>query len=120
MISNRELSRTFAIYAELLLLHAGDERLANLLSGAAYRIKRMGEDVTGLKKRELSDLFRPEIIAIIEELKKKNNIPALDELIQLTPGGLFELMQIKGLGGKKLSVLWKTAGIDTMDVLLEA
>ena len=120
MVSNREMSRMFSLYAELLLLHGGDGRFANLLSGASYRIKRMSEKVTDLEKQELSELFRPEISRIIERLKKKKSIPALDELIQLTPGGLFEMMQIKGLGGKKLSILWKTAEIDTIDALLEA
>src|SRR5678816_483904 len=120
MVSNREMSRMFSLYAELLLLHEGDGRLANLLSGASYRIKRMTEKVTDLENQELSNLFRPEIIRIVGRLKKKKSIPALDELIQLTPGGLFEMMQIKGLGGKKLSMLWKTAEIDTIDALLEA
>jgi DNA polymerase (family 10) len=110
----------FFLYAELLLLHAKNEGLANLLSGAAYRIRKMSEEITGLQKVELSKLFRPDIVGIIENLKKKKNIPALDELIQLTPGGLFEMMQVKGLGGKKLSVLWKTAKIDTLPALLEA
>ncbi len=110
----------FFLYAELLLLHAKDEGLAKLLSGAAYRTRRMTEEITSLEKVELSKLFRPEIVGIIEKLKKKRNIPALDELIQLTPGGLFEMMQVKGLGGKKLSVLWKRAKIDTIPALLEA
>jgi len=44
----------------------------------------------------------------------------LDELIQLTPPGLFEMMRLKGLGGKKLSILWNTVGIDSVDNLLEA
>jgi len=110
----------FSLYAELLLLHEKDERLANFLSGAAYRIRRMGEKLVNLDKPAMSKLFRPEIVAILEELKKKKTIPALDVLIQLTPGGLFEMMQVKGLGGKKLSVLWKKAKIDTVEGLLEA
>ena len=110
----------FFLYAELLLLHAKDERLAQLLSGAAYRTRKMNEDVTSLQKTALARLFRPEVVRIVEGLKKKKNIPALDELIQLTPGGLFEMMQVKGLGGKKLSLLWKKAKIDTVPALLEA
>src|SRR5207302_5975505 len=39
---------------------------------------------------------------------------------QLTPPGLFEMMRIRGLGGKKLSVLWRVAKIDTVAALLEA
>ena len=41
-------------------------------------------------------------------------------LIQLTPAGLFELMRIKGLGGKKLSIIWHALKIDTMEGLLKA
>jgi len=41
MPSNREISKLFTLYAELLLLHNEDERLAALLSGAAYRLKNI-------------------------------------------------------------------------------
>src|SRR6186713_1624402 len=115
MPSNREISRLFSLYAELLLLHETDERLAALLSGAAYRLRNITDTVVELDEKQLSKLFRPEIIIIIEGLRKTNTIPQLDELIQLTPQGLFEMMRIKGLGGKKISVLWKKAGIDSID-----
>jgi len=111
MLSNREISRLFSLYAELLMLHQKDERLAALLSGASYRLRNINENVVGLNKQELLKLFRPEITEIIARLKTISSIEALDELIQLTPQGLFEMMRIKGLGGKKLALLWKTAGI---------
>ena len=114
MASNREIRRQFSLFAELLLLHGEDERLAALLSGAAYRTRRMTGTITKLPKEELTKLFRPEIIKLIEEIKKTGSMAVLDELIQLTPSGLFEMMRIKGLGGKKLSVLWKTAHIDNL------
>jgi len=120
MASNREISRLFSLYAELLLLHNQNERLAALLSSAAYRIGRMNEEISELNRKELSEQFRPEIIGIFDKLKKTGTIEALDELIQLTPQGLFKMMRIKGLGGKKLSILWRTAGIDSIDALLEA
>lgn len=120
MISNREISKLFTLYSELLLLHRKDEKLANLLSGAAYRLRSLPDDVTGLNRKKIAGMFRPEITALLEKLKKKPSIPALDELVQLTPGGLFEMMRIKGLGGKKLAVLWNEAGIDTPEALLQA
>lgn len=119
-MSNREISRLFSLYAELLLLHQKDEPLAALLSGAAYRLRNIEDDITGMNRKEIAELFRPEIIGIVDEINDTQTIEALDELIQLTPQGLFEMMRIKGLGGKKLSVLWKTAKIDSMDTLLEA
>jgi DNA polymerase (family 10) len=103
-----------------LLLHRKDERLAVLLSGAAYRLRNISEPVTSLNKSELLKSFRPEITPLIDELNATKTIQSLDELIQLTPPGLFEMMRIKGLGGKKLSALWNEAGIDTIDMLLHA
>jgi DNA polymerase (family 10) len=119
MASNREISRLFNLYAELLLLHNKNEDLAKQLSASAYRLRNMDE-VGDLSKDELEKLFRPTIISFIEELNIRGTIEELDELIQLTPAGLFEMMRIRGLGGKKLSILWKTAKIDTLEGLLSA
>jgi DNA polymerase (family 10) len=119
-MDNHLISRAFALYAELLQLHGQDARLADRLSGAAYRIRQMEKPVTELSKEELAEQFRPEIIEIIQEGRKRHNIAALEELIQLTPSGLFDMMRIKGLGGHKLHVLWRTAKIDTTENLLAA
>jgi len=120
MVSNREISRLFSLYAELLLLHKTDERLSSLLSGASYRLRNLSDDVVSLSKKDLAKLFRPELVKLIEELKRSANIEKLNQLIQLTPSGLFDMMRIRGLGGKKLSVLWHEGKIDTVDALLEA
>ena len=71
MAGNREIRRQFSLFAELLLLHGEDERLATLLSRAAYRTRRITGTITKLPKEELSKLFRPEIVRLIEEIKKK-------------------------------------------------
>ena len=120
MLSNREIGRMFGLYAELLLLHNVDERLSALLSGASYRIRNMNEEVLQLNNTELSELFRPEITNVINDLKKDETLEALDELVELTPQGLFEIMRIRGLGGKKLSLLWHRAKVDSIDALLDA
>jgi DNA polymerase (family 10) len=120
MASNREISRLFGLYAELLLLHDKNESLSSLLSGAAYRLRNINEQVLELDKDQLSKLFRPELIRILGQLKKTGTINDLDELIQLTPPGLFEMMRIRGLGGKKLSVLWRIGKIDSVAALLDA
>jgi DNA polymerase (family 10) len=120
MPSNREIGRMFSLYAELLQLHNQEERLADLLSGASYRIGRMDDSITGMTDEQLAPLFRPEVVKLINEVKKQGVIQNLEEIIQLTPPGLFDMMRIKGLGGKKLSVLWRTAKIDNLEELLKA
>jgi DNA polymerase (family 10) len=120
MKSNSDIARLFNLYAELLLLHGLDEKLSHLLSGAAYRVGRMEEPLMELLCPELIKLFRPQVADLIDELKKSGTIGSLDELVQLTPSGLFDMMRIKGLGGKKLSALWKTAKLDNIEDLLKA
>jgi DNA polymerase (family 10) len=120
MKSNSDIARLFNLYAELLLLHGMDEKLSHLLSGAAYRIRRIEEPLTKFLRPELVKLFRPQVADQIEEFKNTGTIESLDELVQLTPSGLFDMMRIKGLGGKKLSVLWKTAKLDNIEDLLKA
>lgn len=120
MPANHDISRAFSLYAELLQLHEKDDRLAELLLGAAYRIRRMDEAVDSMSASELSSLFRPPVAAAIREISRSGTIEAMEELVQLTPAGLFDMMRIKGLGGKKLAVLWKTAKIDNVEDLLKA
>ena len=108
------------LYAELLLLHGQDGKLAGCLSSAAYYTRRVSGEIMRFSKAEIVKTFRPPIAKILTELQLTGTIEALDELIQLTPAGLFEMMRIKGLGGKKLSVIWHTAKIDTIEGLLKA
>ena len=102
----------------LRILHVESKKLLRpqpviaLLSGAAYRLPGMTEEVSEMDKSAMAKLFRPEIIHLINEIIKTGSVSILDELIQLTPSGLFEMMRIRGLGGKKLSILWKNAKID--------
>lgn len=119
-MDNQLLSRAFSLYAELLQLHGQDERLADWLSGAAYRLRQLEQPVNELPKKEIAAQFRPEITTIIHEAKRKGRIEALEELIQLTPAGLFDMMRIKGLGGHKLHALWQEAKIDDVGQLLGA
>jgi DNA polymerase (family 10) len=120
MLSNRDSSRLFNLYAELLDLHHRQERLADLLSGAAYRIGRLEDEVGTFTPEQLAEQFRPEVTGVLAELKKRGAIADLEELIQLTPSGLFDMMRIRGLAGKKLWVIWKNAKIDNMEDLLQA
>jgi DNA polymerase (family 10) len=120
MVTNKEIRRMLTLYAELLQLHEQDPKLAKSLSGAAYYIRRIKPEIISLGKNEITELFRPPIAKVLKELKDTGTIEALDELIQLTPAGLFEMMRIKGLGGKKLALIWRTAKIDTLEGLLKA
>jgi DNA polymerase (family 10) len=119
-MNNQEISSRLRIFSELLEVHEEDERLSRIITGASFRIRQMSEPVLELSPGDLKKLFRIEVVDILNELKNTGSIKSLEEIIQLTPAGIFDMMRIKGLGGKKISALWKNASIDTVDLLLKA
>ena len=72
------------------------QELATLPAGKIFSIKGIGESV-GKK---------------IVELLEQGELPILKEYISKTPEGVFEMMNIKGLGPKKINSLWKEYGIE--------
>ncbi len=44
----------------------------------------------------------------------------LEELISKTPEGIFEMMKIKGIGPKKISIIWKEMNVENIGELLYA
>jgi DNA polymerase (family 10) len=56
----------------------------------------------------------------IIELLQQGELPTLKEYISKTPQGVLEMMNIKGLGPKKINTLWKESGIDTIEELKKA
>ncbi|WP_243739692.1 DNA polymerase/3'-5' exonuclease PolX [Algoriphagus boseongensis] len=60
------------------------------------------------------------IIEVIKNLKETETYPALEELLAKTPEGVLEILQIKGLGPKKVKALWEELGITSTHELMEA
>ncbi|WP_235861464.1 DNA polymerase/3'-5' exonuclease PolX [Pontibacter flavimaris] len=60
------------------------------------------------------------IAAKILELNEKGTFAELDQMLQVTPPGVVEMLSIKGIGPKKVRNLWKELGAETVEELLEA
>ncbi len=56
----------------------------------------------------------------ITEQIETGRLAVLDEYINKTPSGIFDLLKIKGLGPKKISTIWKELGIESIGELLYA
>src|SRR5579871_829304 len=56
----------------------------------------------------------------IIELLDTGELSALKEIISKTPPGIIEMLNIKGIGPKKISVIWKEMDIESIGELLYA
>ncbi len=120
MLSNSEVASMLKTLSELMELHGEDDFSAKSLSVAAFQMGKLTENVTEMNKSELEKQFNKSVVSRINEIKETGTLEMLEELVELTPSGIFEMMRIKGLGGKKLAIIWKKAGIDNIDALLKA
>jgi DNA polymerase (family 10) len=88
---------------------------------AARAVLALGaDDLTPLlKSGELKNTkdVGPATLGVIRELVETGESSYLNRLQEATPGGLFDLLRVPGLGGSKISMLHEELGIETLDDL---
>ncbi len=89
---------------------------------ALTSLERGDQDIMGLSDTELAQIngVGKSIIEAIQSLKATETFPGLEALLEKTPTGILEILQIKGLGPKKVKTLWEELGITSTHELMEA
>ncbi|MFT4860408.1 MAG: DNA polymerase (family 10) [Algoriphagus sp.] len=90
--------------------------------GALNSLERGDQDIMELSSAELSQIpgVGKSILESIEQLKSRESFDFLDQLLEKTPEGILEILQIKGLGPKKVKTIWDELGITSTHELMEA
>lgn len=122
MLDNRDISDILTQYARLYELHDGNPFKVKSLAGAAYNIKKIGEPLAEMSEEELFKVpqIGKSLAPKIYEITQTGSFKELDELIAQTPSGVIDILKVKGLGPKKVEVLWKQVGITSIPELLDA
>lgn len=89
---------------------------------ALISLERGDQDIMGLSEAELAKIqgVGKSMVDAIQQLKETETFPFLDELLAKTPEGILEVLEIKGLGPKKVKTLWEELGITSTHELMEA
>jgi len=122
MLSNRDISNILTQYSKLYELHDGNPFKVKSLAAAAFNIKKIGPALSDMSEEELNKVpqlgksLAPKVLDIIQT----GSFKELDELLDITPKGIQDILQVKGLGPKKVDVLWKSVGITSIPELLDA
>ncbi|MCU0400100.1 MAG: helix-hairpin-helix domain-containing protein [Algoriphagus sp.] len=90
--------------------------------GALNSLERGDQDLTELSDKALAEIpgVGKSIVEAIQSIKSTGSFPTLNDLIDKTPAGILEILQIKGLGPKKVKTLWDELGITSTHELMEA
>ncbi|WP_244948116.1 DNA polymerase/3'-5' exonuclease PolX [Cyclobacterium qasimii] len=89
---------------------------------AINSIEREGKPLANLELDELQKIpsIGKGIAEAILSIIASDSHELLDNLLKETPKGILEIMQIKGLGPKKIKTLWKELDITSIHELMEA
>ncbi len=118
-MNNYEIADHFSLLSKLLDIHGENSFKSKSYSIAAYHIENLPREAGEMSQAELFSMkgIGEGTGKKILEILNTGRLDALDKQIAITPPGVMEMMQIKGLGPRKISVIWKQLGIETLGEL---
>ncbi|TDW96342.1 helix-hairpin-helix domain-containing protein [Dinghuibacter silviterrae] len=121
-MTNDAIADAFSLLSKLMDIHGENSFKAKGYSIAAYNIERLPGELTEMEQAEIFAIkgIGDAIGKKILELNQTGEMKVLKDLIERTPSGVLDMMQIKGLGPKKVATLWKELGIESLGELLYA
>lgn len=122
MMDNYAIADQFSLLSKLMDIHGENAFKAKSYGSAAFTIEKLPQQLAAIDASQI-----PQVKGIGESTGKKvveilqtGSLKALQDLLQQTPQGVLEMMNIKGLGPKKINTVWKEMGIATIEDLEKA
>src|SRR5688572_15789456 len=122
MVDNYTIADQFSLLSKLMDIHGENEFKSKSYSVAAFTIEKLTTPVAEIEAAQLSSIkgIGQSAAKKIVEIVETGRLAALDDLVQKTPPGVLEMLNIKGLGPKKISTIWKEMNIESVGELLYA
>lgn len=121
-MDNTAIADQFSLLAKLMDIHGENSFKTRTYSSAAFNIEKLPV--------QLKDIPREKIFRIrgigeslghkIIEMLDTGKLIILEEWMQKTPAGVIEMLNIKGIGPKKIHIIWEKMGIESIGELLYA
>ena len=122
-MTNKEIARSLKNTANMIDLTGGNPHRSRALSNAGRTIERLEESVAHLLESGQLTTIRgigDRLAAQIQELMETGTFEAREELLGAIPAGVLDIMRVKGLGAKKVRVLWQELNIISLSELEQA
>lgn len=121
-MENKTIARSLRLLSQLMELHDENSFRIKTISSAAYAVDKLPYP---LSKKSMEDIEKINGIgkstaAKIWDLIQTGTLGELSGLLDKTPPGIIEIMGIKGIGPKKVLIIWRELGIENAGELLYA
>jgi len=121
-MDNYQIAENFSLLSKLMDIHGENNFKAKTYAIAAYYIENLPEQLsnTPVEKIVVIKGIGESTGKKIIELLETGELKLLQEMITKTPPGVIELLNIKGIGPKKIHTIWKEMEIESVGELLYA
>lgn len=121
-MDNAAIADNFSLLSKLMDIHGENSFKTKTYSIAAYHIENLDVQI---KDTPREDLFRLKGIGEsignkVIEMLDTGKLSVLQEYLFNTPPGIVEMLNIKGIGPKKINTIWKQMEIESVGELLYA
>ncbi|HVV53748.1 MAG TPA: helix-hairpin-helix domain-containing protein, partial [Mucilaginibacter sp.] len=121
-MENKPIARTLRLLSQLMELHDENPFKVKSMANAAFKVDKLPYGVASKSLGELEkiDGIGKSTGGKIIELLETGHITEMQNLLSATPEGVVEMLSIKGIGPKKVAIIWKDLGIETVGELYYA
>lgn len=115
-MTNKELSKQIKLLGNLLELHGENSFKVKSYYNASFQVGRFPKPIAEMSSEEIVKLpgVGKNLAPKIEVALETGSIPNIDDYITATPGGVLEMLEIKGIGPSKIRTIWKDLNIDNI------
>ncbi|WP_090646035.1 DNA polymerase/3'-5' exonuclease PolX [Mucilaginibacter sp. OK283] len=121
-MENKPIARKLRLLSQLMELHEVNPFKIKSIANAAFKVDKLPFPIAGKTLAELEkvDGIGKSIAGKIIELFETGTMAEMEEMLAQTPEGVVEMMHIKGIGPKKVAIIWKELGIENTGELFYA
>jgi DNA polymerase (family 10) len=121
-IDNDYIAERFSLLSKLMDIHGENSFKTKSYSIAAFTLEKLPTPIRDIPSGKVTSIkgIGDTIGKKIQEVLETGELKLLQQYISNTPPGIIEMLQIKGLGPKKIATIWKDMEIESVGELLYA
>lgn len=121
-MDNYQIADSISLLAKLMEIHGENAFKIKSYTSAAFNIEKLQIQLSSVNPNTIASIqgIGTSTAQKIVELLSTGKIESLENFLRQTPEGILEMLQIKGIGPKKINTIWKEMEIETIGELLYA
>ena len=121
-MDNYAIAENFSLLSKLMDIHGENTFKSRTYGAAAFNIEKLPMQLKDTAREKLFSIkgIGDSIGKKVIEMLDTGKLTALEEIISITPPGVIEMLNIKGIGPKKIHTIWKEMELESIGELLYA